>query len=68
MIINNTKCEQCLKEDVCGKKGIYALAVHTIGNANTSDEEMAIHEARANDAIEVKVSCKFFFGIPTSAR
>lgn len=68
MVSNQTKCEICVKKDVCGKKEVFDYAINSIGNANTSNENMAIHYARDNDAIEVNVRCKFFFGLPNNAR
>lgn len=60
MLINSTKCEDCIKQDVCNLKEKYKYALVAIASTNTSNEDMAIHEANQNDAIKLTSRCTKF--------
>lgn len=60
-MITYTKCDECVKSDVCGIKDKYSHAVKTISNCNISNEDKVIYEARYADAgIKVDISCPKF--------
>lgn len=68
MIIQKTKCEDCVKKDVCSITGQFLYAFDSISSANTTNEDRSFYEARNNKNIEVIVSCLKFMKVQPQIR
>jgi hypothetical protein len=68
MLINLTKCENCVKQDVCKIKDAYQYAIEAIANTNTTNEDHAIHNASDNEAINITAKCNKFATPSSSIR
>jgi hypothetical protein len=60
MLINLTKCENCVKQDVCKIKDVYQYAIEAIASTNTTNKDHAIHNASDNEAINITTKCNKF--------
>ena len=68
MFTNLTDCKNCLKQDVCKIQEEYQYAVTSVGRANTTNRDCAIHYAIDNDAVNITAKCTKYAEIKSAIR